>query len=346
MIQLKLIKSWGRLSMQLGLRDMVVNYCINYGKPSIIPPRMLSMPSTVIGYEERIRAFWITEILDSTSTLGAAWNFSVPRPEINVWTPCGDDMWVLPEGLISMLPFGTSDTPGSFSLYVRLVSNELWDVHYFLQQSCDMSIPKVCAQRQADCQVVDQRFLKWQSEFENVAQASSPSISPAGGDSSLLSSNVILTYCTLDTAIIALYQRMVILPGPVEGTTEVWYQASSRCLQACNHLVSTLRIVEDEDLERMSPQLVACIFVAARFYIMHAKATNTDIHPKLDLLKYAMKACSKRWPLAGRLGKVLSAATSGQESATSKVPLPEPFYDLQYSWPDIDDALQAWVEER
>jgi hypothetical protein len=334
-----------RLSMQLGLRDMVVNYCINYGKPSIIPPRMLSMPSGIIGYEERVRAFWITEILDSTSTLGVAWNFHILRPEMNVWTPCGDDMWILPEGLISMLPFGTSEAPGSFSLYVILVSNELWHVHNFLQQSSDMTIPEVCAQRQADCQAVDQRLLKWQSEFEDIASASSPAISPSVRDSNSLNANVILTYCTIDTAIIALYQRLVILPGPIEGTTEIWYQASSRCLQACNHLVSTLRAIDDEDLESMSPQLIACVFVAARFFIMHAKAMHADIPPKVDLLKYVLKVCGQRWPLARRLGKVLSAGMVGQESAAYKIALPDPFYDLQYSWPDIDDALKNWAEK-
>lgn len=330
--------------MQLGLRDMVVNYCINYGKPSIIPPRMLSMPSTIIDYEERVRAFWITEILDSTSTLGVAWNFHIPRPEINVWTPCGDDMWILPEGLISMLPFGTPDTPGSFSLYVRLVSNELWHVHNFLQQPCDMTIPEVCARRQAKCQSVYQRLLKWQSEFENVAQANSPPKSTSTGISPSLSANVVLTYCTLDTAIIALYQRSVIILGPTEGTTEVSHQSTSRCLQACNHMVSILRIVEDEDLQCMSPQLIACVFVVARFYIMHARAMNTDVPMKLDFLKYVLKACGHRWPLARRLKKVLSAGTMGQDTATYKAPLPEQFYDLQYSWPDIDDALQSWAE--
>lgn len=330
--------------MQLGLRDMVMNYCINYGKPSIIPPRMLSIPSRTIDFEERVRAFWITEILDSTSTLGVAWNFHILRPEANVWTPCGDDLWVLPEGLIGMLPFGNAESPGSFSLYVRLVSNELWHVHNFLQQSSDMSVPEVCAQRLAQCQIIDLRLMKWQSEFEDAAPASSPSINPSVGDSLPLSANVVLTYCTIDSAIIVLYQRLVVLPGDIEGTTEISYQASSRCLQACNHLVSILRAVDDEDLQCMSPQLVACVFVTARFYIMYARAMQTDIAPKCDLLKYVLKACGQRWPLARRLGKVLEAGTMGQDSTVYKVPLPEQFYDLQYSWPDIDDALKVWTE--
>jgi hypothetical protein len=323
---------------------MVMNYCINYGKPSIIPPRMLGIPSSIIDFEERVRAFWITEILDSTSTLGVAWNFHILRPEANVWTPCDDDLWILPEGLISMLPFGSSESPGSFSLYVRLVSTELWHVHNFLQQSSDMTVPEVCAQRLAECQTIDLRLLKWQSQFESVVPASSPSTSASVGDSHPLSANIVLTYCTIDTAVIVMYQRLVILPDGSEGNTEVSYQASSRCLQACNHLVSILRTVDDEELQCMSPQLIACVFVAARFYIMHARAMHTDIPPKLDLLKYALKACGQRWPLARRLGKVLSAGTMGQESTAYKVSLPEPFYDLQYSWPDIDYALQDWAE--
>jgi hypothetical protein len=333
-----------RLSMQLGLRDMVVNYCINYGKPSIIPPRMLSMPSSIVDYEERVRAFWITEILDSTSTLGVAWNFHIPRPEINVWTPCGDDMWILPEGLISMLPFGTPETPGSFSSYVRLVSNELWHVHNFLQQPYDMTIPGVRVQRLADCQRIDDRLSKWRSEFASMAQGSSPLLSPSIGDPSSPNPNVVLTFCTIDTAIIAMYQRLVVLPGPIEGTTEVSYQASSRCLEACNHVVSTVRAVEDEILECMSPQLIACVFVAARFYIMHARVTHNGETPKLHLLKYVLNACGQKWALARRLEKVISAGSKGQDSVSEKIPLPEPFYDLQYSWQDIDHALQIWAE--
>lgn len=331
--------------MQLGLRDMVVNYCLNYGKPSIIPPRMLSIPSSTVRFEERIRAFWITEVLDSTSTLGAAWNVHIPGPEMNVWTPCGDDMWTLPEGLINMLPFGTADAPGSFSMYVRLVSNELWHVHSFLQQPRDLTILEVRLQQQLDCKSVDERLLRWQFEFDNLEKANSSLInSPdAGRDSTVPSANVILIHCTFDAAIIALYQRSTIPSGLDDSSTSFSSHASSRCLQACNHMVSTLRRVADEDIQCMSPQLVACVFVAARFYIINARAVHEDIPPKVDLLKYVLKACGQKWNLARRLGKALNAATMAMDS-TLDASLPEEFYDAQYAWPDIDKALEDWAQ--
>jgi hypothetical protein len=325
----------------------VVNYCINYGKPSTIPPRMLSIPSTVVGYEERIRAFWVAELLDSTSTLGVAWNFHVPHPEINGCIPCDEDVWTMPEGLINMFPFGNTDTPSAFSLYVRLVSNELWHVHNFLQQSCDMTLPEVRAQRQAACQEVDGRLLRWQLEFDSVAAASSPPVVSVIGnrDAGLQIPNVILTYCTLDCAVIVLYQRMILIPGSAEHAAEIWYHASARCMQSCNHMVSVLRSLADEHLDCINPQLIPCVFVAARFYIMHAKAFHGDIPAKLDLLAYVLKACGQRWPLARRLGKALTVASMAQDTVVSKTSFPDQFFDLQYSWPDIDDALRKWAQD-
>jgi hypothetical protein len=55
-----------RMGTQLGLRDMVANHCDNFNKLSTIPPRMLQIPTTLIEQEENIRAYWMTELLDSS----------------------------------------------------------------------------------------------------------------------------------------------------------------------------------------------------------------------------------------------------------------------------------------
>ena len=60
------------MGTQLGLRDLVANYGQNYNQPSILAPRMLPLPQTMIDREERIRAYWMIESLDASSTLGAA----------------------------------------------------------------------------------------------------------------------------------------------------------------------------------------------------------------------------------------------------------------------------------
>ena len=69
-----------RIAMQLGLRDLVVNQCSNFNCTSMLPPRMLPLPNTLIDQEEKTRAYWMTEILDGSSTMGVAWNVSLTRP--------------------------------------------------------------------------------------------------------------------------------------------------------------------------------------------------------------------------------------------------------------------------
>ena len=59
------------MSMHLGLGDIVFRQGMNFNQASKVPPRVLPLPSTYIDREERIRAYWMAEVLDSISTLGA-----------------------------------------------------------------------------------------------------------------------------------------------------------------------------------------------------------------------------------------------------------------------------------
>lgn len=331
-----------RMSLQLGLRDLVVNFCVNYGQPAMIPPRMLAVPDTVVGCEERVRAFWATEVLDSASTIGTAWNFYVSPPEIGGWTPFGDDIWSLPEGEISMYPFGNPETPSAFSLYVRLVSNELWNVHDFLQQSSDTTRPEILADRRSKCVEIDGKLTHWRAMFESLTHASSP-ISDIFGPNELRlhNPNIVMTYCTLDSAIISLHQRFV-FPAS-SGNNDIWFDAATRCLECCDQITHNLRSIPDGLLECMNPMLTICVFSAARFYIIHAKTTSTILPAKLSLLTYVMKCLAIRWPFAARLEKALHMAITEISSDHSYSSLPEPFYDLQYVWPDIDESLRLWA---
>ena len=56
--------------MHLGLADIVFRQGMNFNQPSTVPPRVLPIPNTFIDREERVRAYWMSEALDSISMLG------------------------------------------------------------------------------------------------------------------------------------------------------------------------------------------------------------------------------------------------------------------------------------
>jgi hypothetical protein len=81
------------MGTQLGLRDLVANKYDNFNKLSTLPPRMIPVPTSLIEQEEKIRAYWMTEVLDSMSSLGAGWNLSLSRPENEAFLPCNETVW-------------------------------------------------------------------------------------------------------------------------------------------------------------------------------------------------------------------------------------------------------------
>lgn len=77
---------------------------------------------------------------------------------------------------------------------------------------------------------------------------------------------------------------------------------------------------------------------------VHAKLLNVEIPRNLDLLVYSLKTCGLRWSYARRLEKVIRTATADHKLPSSMSSLPVQFYDLQYSYLDIDEALRVWAE--
>ena len=194
--------------MQLGLRDLVVYYGDNYDKPSILPPRMLLVPSTDVDLEERVRAFWVTEIFDSASTIGASWNLPVAAPELCGLSPCGDDEWSMPQGQVRMFTSSTSKSLSAFGLYVQVVSNEIVDAHKFHQEVCNPTDPDVYARRQTQCRTVDETLSHRLQEIRQSSEGVSPQIvcSFGGTMRNVLNANTVLTYCVLHMTVITLFQ--------------------------------------------------------------------------------------------------------------------------------------------
>lgn len=335
-----------RISTQLGLRDLVAHCCVNFGAPlSVIPPRMLPLPATAVEREEKIRAFWATEALDSASTLGVAWNLTVLKPEPMACVPCNDDIWKCPDSAIAIYPFGDTGMTSSFSLFVRLVTNDLWHVHNFLQLSYDSHASIDFEHRQNSCTAVDQLLMEWKNDLDETLALPEPpysdlfSVSEGHGQHS----NAIHVYCTIDSAVISLYQRLILPVSESNPDIQPWTHAADRCLASCDHMADILRNANDSALQIMSPLVIFCIFIAARFYIIYTRALNLTIPSKLHLLIYALNVCSQRWPLAWQLQKVLETAIREDGGSTTENPLPSEFYDLQYFSLDIAKALRQWA---
>ncbi|GME27836.1 C6 transcription factor [Neofusicoccum parvum] len=150
-----------------------------------------------------------------------------------------------------------------------------------------------------------------------------------------------MTRCMFNAAIILMYQRLTIPPKGLEHVFEPWYHAIQRCIDSANDITAAIRSVDDFDLETTNPQLTLCIFVAARFLIVHAKHFNLEIPRNLDLLVYALKTSGQRWPISHRQEKVIRTALAEYKIPLSISSLPAQFFDLQYSALDIDEALRG-----
>ncbi|CRG89095.1 Zinc finger transcription factor YRR1 [Talaromyces islandicus] len=343
------------------------------------------------------------ELLDGSSTMGAAWNISVSRPHMTTATPsatsssasasymagyqgnstlypCGEDIWTtsFPEFCISVASFEDLETSSSFALYVNLVANELWIVHQFLQQPFDRRSVQGRANWQAECKNVDERLQKWRAVsplFQNGSKGSyynpqypanttpgtavNATPSAVTEISSLVNGNIaptpekvpfdpvaILSFAMYDMAIIALYQRLAFPANDIERPHGPFYHAIQRCLDASDELTTVVRSVSDADLESMSPHLIFPIFVAARFFLLHARITGVETPRNIDLLMYSLRVCGQRWNLARRLEKVLRAACAERQVTINFSALPPQFFDLQYSHLDIDKVLEVWADSQ
>jgi len=89
--------------------------------------------------------------------------------------------------------------PSAFSLYVMLVTNELFHVHQFLQQSFYTQSSEEQLRQQNECKVVDRRLLDWKEKFTS---ATVQLRSENGGS---FDPNVVLTQCILDLYAVPVY---------------------------------------------------------------------------------------------------------------------------------------------
>ena len=98
----------------------------------------------------------------------------------------------------------------------------------------------------------------------------------------------------MNSAIIALYQRLALPPKGLAEVHGPWYHAIQTCLNACDDMSTVIRAINDADLENMSPHMIFCIFVAARFYL--GKFCVTELS-KVSLIKtkFMQKSCRSKF---------------------------------------------------
>jgi hypothetical protein len=120
--------------------------------------------------------------------------------------------------------------------------------------------------------------------------------------------------------------------------------AISRCHQACEALVLTIRNISDADAELNSPFLGHFFFVAARFKVNVSRALSQPREASFDTLMHGINMSGRRWPVARRLDIVLRAAITELDSGTS-AGLPDDFWNLKRSHLDISEELKEWVAQ-
>ena len=84
-----------------------------------------------------------------------------------------------------------------YSLYVMLITNELFHVHSFLQRSYDVLVAKERARRRQDCQLVDEGLMAWRARFATLQTQYE---SEAGGH---YDPNDTLIQCALDLCVLS-----------------------------------------------------------------------------------------------------------------------------------------------
>ena len=331
------------MCVHLGLRDLVANQGENFNRLSTVQPRMLPLPHSAIDREERVRAFWMTEVLDNISTLGAAWNLGVSPPEPSGVLPCSDSIWAFPEHIINVWSFGAFYFSSAFSLCIILATNELWHVHRFLQQSIDIGIEDGKVRWRSEAQQIDERLTTWRGDFV-AAVYRLINAEHAQEERAEMDPNIVLTNAILDCAVIVLFQRIGPFPDGVESDDQAWPYATNRCLYACDDLAAKIRLIHDHEIEITSPHLAFSIFVAARFYLVYSRAVDADIPRNLQILAYALHLMARRWPLAKRYETLVRAGVADHRTPVLMSSLPPQFFDLRYSTLDIDETLRLWAD--
>jgi hypothetical protein len=304
--------------------------------------RMTGIAHNTIEHEELLRAYWMTEMLDSISTIGSKHQLGFLQAPVNPLLPCSDWVWSQPDSIIGQYPLRPSHYSSAYSLCVMLALSELQTVQKFVRKPVAMDIFEERDSWQSEAQKIDESLTNWRGEFvagvyrlinAEKNNTERPEMDPF----------FVLTNCVLNTAVITLLQRRAPCPAGIETVADSWQYASSRCIYACENMAFKVRQMTENELLSCNPHLIFSIFVAARFYIVHSKALDADVPVNLHSLAFALHVSGKRWQLARRFESVIRIAVADYRTPISLSKVPREFYDLAFSTFEIVDQLTNWA---
>ena len=344
----KSMQSWNYLAVarRMGAHIGLSHTVNEESTPAMSPTALRRLPTftnTTVENEERLRAYWMIETLDSISTIGVRYDIGHPTASRSPLLPCSDSFWAYPEPVLADATLRPYNYCSAFSLCVILAVSELSNVHSFLKRKVAMDVFEEKDAWQVEAQRIDERLTAWRDEFVAAVfrLINAEYIRHERGE---MDPYVVLTNCVLNTAVITLLQQRVACPEGVDSLAEPWAFASNRCVYASENTAFKVRQMDEDELSICHPHLIFSIFVAARFYIVHSKALDANVPTNLHSLAFALHVCGKRWPLARVYEHIIRVAVAEYRTPVMQSTVPKEFYNLGLTTFEVSDVLVAWVE--
>ena len=286
---------------------------------SMLPPSQSSFEE-----EERRRLFWMAYVLDRYAAMIWASPFIINSQEVNAQLPSRYDVFVGNE------PMDTTNTPtltssssdakfGSFSHHCKFLAFGT-RVQEFLDNPIDIQSP---------AEVEKWHMSRWQLDTElNGLVAELPSEHSSTSrlchsDPTSRISNWIVLHSAIITNIIRLHS-----PAACPVVTSVAFQASDTATERCLNAVDSAKAVvydalETDMLNLLGPLFATCLWVSARFLIVHSSYGGRVVIPELQLFNTALNKIGETWQIARRYAESLRRICSEIErlnaSATNSI---------------------------
>ena len=269
------------------------------------------------GAFDAVAVAWGTLALDAVSSLGVSWR---------------DVSAALVDHLSSVAYLTAPDLRDSYRTHVHLAAIGLQPVHAFMDDCARQNPLNVDGDLLAKC---DEIYTNLMSYVQSQPTASYTLLADGVVD---FDPNLYHTIILAHSTVIIFYQRLIDFEA---RTPQI---AISRCMQACEDLVMSIRNISDVDAELNTPLLPNFFFVAARFKLVMYRMLQTMREPAFDTLMHGISMCGRRWPVARRWDIALRAAIVEVDSGVAGS-LPSVFWDLKQSQLDISERMKEWVNE-
>jgi hypothetical protein len=132
------------------------------GSAAMSPTALRRLPqfvNTIVAEEEKIRAYWMVEMLDSMSAIGAKYVVPTSVTPGNPLLPCSDSMWAYSVAMMNENQIRPYHYCSAFSLCVILSTTELSKVHEFLMKPVNMADFEERDVWQSTAQIIDERCI-------------------------------------------------------------------------------------------------------------------------------------------------------------------------------------------